>query len=196
MPRPWKHPKAGVYWLRKRVPDDLRHLVGKREEKRSLKTKDAAEAKRCLLQALSELELRWANLREGPRSLSERAAREIAQAVYDWWINTYRENPRSQISWYTTSSERWKLKEGDFAMSSPQLSILGYLCSWAYPFAILINGGLLRAIWHKSAKSVHAPRRPGYRKAKSAGLLLFQMRVTSLVRVGSGTDLLAVPIDW
>ena len=23
MARPWKHPKTGVYWLRKRVPDDL-----------------------------------------------------------------------------------------------------------------------------------------------------------------------------
>ena len=22
--RPWKHPKTGIYWLRKRVPDDLR----------------------------------------------------------------------------------------------------------------------------------------------------------------------------
>jgi hypothetical protein len=36
MSRPWKHPKTGVYWLRKRVPDDLRTAVGKSEEKRSL----------------------------------------------------------------------------------------------------------------------------------------------------------------
>jgi len=36
MSRPWKHPKSGVYWVRKRVPDDLLKLVGKREEKRSL----------------------------------------------------------------------------------------------------------------------------------------------------------------
>jgi len=35
------------------VPDDLRERVGKREEKRSLKTKDAAEAKPSFLQALS-----------------------------------------------------------------------------------------------------------------------------------------------
>jgi hypothetical protein len=39
MSRPWKHPNSGVYWLRKRVPDDLRALIGKREEKRSLGTK-------------------------------------------------------------------------------------------------------------------------------------------------------------
>jgi hypothetical protein len=37
MTRPWKHPKTGGYWLRKRV----------------------SEAKQLLIQALSELEDRW-----------------------------------------------------------------------------------------------------------------------------------------
>jgi hypothetical protein len=46
MSRPWKHPSSGVYWLRKGVPEDLRKLVGKREEKRSLQTRDPVEAKR------------------------------------------------------------------------------------------------------------------------------------------------------
>ena len=45
MSRPWKHPNSGVYWLRKGVPEDLRTLVGKREEKRSLQTRDPIEAK-------------------------------------------------------------------------------------------------------------------------------------------------------
>jgi hypothetical protein len=43
MSRPWKHPKTGIYWLRKGVPDDLREAVGKREEKFSLKTRDPLE---------------------------------------------------------------------------------------------------------------------------------------------------------
>jgi hypothetical protein len=38
MSRPWKHPNSGVGWLRKGVPEDLRVLVGKGEEKRSLQT--------------------------------------------------------------------------------------------------------------------------------------------------------------
>jgi len=38
------------------VPYDLCGRLARREEKRSLKTKDAAEAKRSLLQALSALE--------------------------------------------------------------------------------------------------------------------------------------------
>jgi hypothetical protein len=45
MPSPFKHPKTGVYWLRLRVPADLQAAVGKKEIKRSLKTKDPAAAK-------------------------------------------------------------------------------------------------------------------------------------------------------
>ena len=65
MSRPWKHPNSGVYWLRKGVPEDLRELVGKREEKRSLGTRDPVEAKRRHAEALAEIERRWANLRAG-----------------------------------------------------------------------------------------------------------------------------------
>jgi len=54
MARPWKHPKTGVYWLRKRVPDDLRTIVGLAEYKRTLKTKDPAEAKKVHAAMLAE----------------------------------------------------------------------------------------------------------------------------------------------
>jgi len=40
MARPWKHPKTGIYWLRKRVPDELRARLGKGEEKFTLRTRD------------------------------------------------------------------------------------------------------------------------------------------------------------
>ncbi len=83
MSRPWKHPKTGIYWLRKAVPEDLRSLVGKREEKRSLKTRDPGEAKRRLLEAPTELEVRWANLRAGPKRLTERDAHELAVTIHD-----------------------------------------------------------------------------------------------------------------
>jgi hypothetical protein len=32
MSRPWKHPRSGVYYLRKGVLEELRELVGKLEE--------------------------------------------------------------------------------------------------------------------------------------------------------------------
>jgi len=44
MPRPWKHPKTGIYWFRKEVPAALREKVGKRELKWTLATKNRAAA--------------------------------------------------------------------------------------------------------------------------------------------------------
>jgi hypothetical protein len=61
MSRPCKHPRSGVYYLRKGVPDDLRQLVGKQEEKRSLKTRDPTEAERRHPEALADVEVRWAS---------------------------------------------------------------------------------------------------------------------------------------
>jgi hypothetical protein len=74
MSRPWKHPKTGIYWLRKGVPEGLRDIVGKREEKLSLQTRDPVEAKQRHAEALADIEKRWANLRTGPKSLTEREA--------------------------------------------------------------------------------------------------------------------------
>jgi hypothetical protein len=96
MSRPWKHPKTGIYWLRKRVPDDLQKLVGKREEKQSLGTRDPAEAKRKHLATLTAVEERWANLRAGPRTLTEREAHELAQPQYDEWLALHRDFPSQQ----------------------------------------------------------------------------------------------------
>ena len=101
MARPWKHPKTGIYWLRKRVPDDLIAVLGKREEKRSLKTRDAAEAKRLHAAALSALEAQWANLRTGPRTLTEIEAHALAAPAHDSWLRQHRDNPSEQVFWPT-----------------------------------------------------------------------------------------------
>jgi len=99
MSRPWKHPKTNVYWLRKRVPEALRATIGKREEKRSLGTRDPAEAKRRLVQALSELETKWKNLQAGPQTLSEQEAHKLARPIHEQWIERHRANPSSQTFW-------------------------------------------------------------------------------------------------
>jgi integrase len=82
MARPWKHPTTGIYWLRKRVPDDLRTAIGKREEKLSLKTRDPAEAKRLHAAALVALEDRWGNLRAPVSKLDNSELRRISLATY------------------------------------------------------------------------------------------------------------------
>jgi len=89
MARPWKHPNSGVYWLRKRVPDDLLKLVGKREEKRSLQTRDPAEAKRRHAEALVEIE-----------------AHQMVAAVHDRWLQQHQDNPSQQTSWRTDLADR------------------------------------------------------------------------------------------
>jgi integrase len=106
MSRPWKHPNSGVYWLRKGVPEDLRALVGKREEKRSLQTRDPVEAKRRHAEALAEIEGRWANLRAGPKALTEIEAHQIAAAVHDRWLQQHQDNPSEQTSWRTDLADR------------------------------------------------------------------------------------------
>jgi hypothetical protein len=63
MARPWQHPRTGIFWLRKRVPADLVPIVNRREEKRTLGTRDPAEAKKRHAEALAELERRWEQLR-------------------------------------------------------------------------------------------------------------------------------------
>ncbi len=122
MARPWKHPKTGIYWLRKRVPDALRPILGKREEKASLGTRDAAEAKRLHAQALAELEQRWANLRAPPKPISEREAHELVAPAYDWWINLHRDNPSEQTVWETKFfGELWKHHDGSKYADLPVL---------------------------------------------------------------------------
>jgi hypothetical protein len=71
MSRPWKHPKTGICWFRKRVPGELRALLGKTEEKQSLGTRDPSEAKFKQAEVLVAFEKRCANLKVGPRSLRE-----------------------------------------------------------------------------------------------------------------------------
>lgn len=106
MSRPWKHPRSGVYYLRKGVPDDLRQLVGKREEKRSLETRDPAEAKRRHAEALADVEVRWANLRAGPKALTEREAHRLAMTVHDRWLRQHQENPSQQTVWNVDLADR------------------------------------------------------------------------------------------
>ena len=106
MSRPWKHPQTGIYWLRKGVPEALREAVGKREEKVSLQTRDPVEAKQRHAEALAEVEKRWANLRAGPKSLTEREAHQLAMAAHDNWLAKYRDNPSQQTVWDVELGDR------------------------------------------------------------------------------------------
>lgn len=116
MSRPSRHPKTGIFWVRKRVPSDLVARVGRAIEYFSLQTREPSEAKQRHAEAITRLEARWAGLRRSGRSgapgsasdastvgrsLSEREAGERAEWIYAHWLNLHRENPGQQRFWPT-----------------------------------------------------------------------------------------------
>ena len=101
MARPTKHPKTGVYQFRRVVPADLRALVGRREEKRSLGTKDPEEAKRRFADVWQKVDAKWASLRSGSTTMSEPQAHAAAAHFYDNWLAMHRSQPSWQLLWHT-----------------------------------------------------------------------------------------------
>lgn len=78
MPKPWKHPKAGVYYIRVRVPQALLGKVGYEVHQRTLETENVAEAKGLFAEALAELNERWARLSLEPGRLTRKQCKAIA----------------------------------------------------------------------------------------------------------------------
>ena len=107
--RPYKHPKTGIYWLRRGVPDSLRPVLGKREEKFSLGTRDPEEAKRLHAKAIVDLDARWANLRQGERTLTEREAHDLAGPLFHKWLTLFRDDPGNQLEWYPELYDRFTI---------------------------------------------------------------------------------------
>lgn len=95
MSRPYLN--GSIYWLRKKVPDDLRPLLKKREEKMSLRTRDPAEAKIVFAKALAEIEERWGRLRQGVRSLSHKECVAMAGEIYRRMVAEQEENPSNRL---------------------------------------------------------------------------------------------------
>jgi integrase len=63
--QPFRHPDSGIYYLRRRVPDDLRHIIGKTEIRRSLNTRNHQQAKAAFAIAYAESERLFTNARGG-----------------------------------------------------------------------------------------------------------------------------------
>ncbi|UYW33524.1 DUF6538 domain-containing protein [Methylorubrum extorquens] len=105
MATPWLHPRTRVYYLRRRVPDDLKAALGRGEVRRSLGTRDPKEAKRLFAEALADLEAQWANLRGGARALTERKAHALAMRVGEAFIGQHTDYPSRQSLWRTEIGE-------------------------------------------------------------------------------------------
>lgn len=86
---PWKHPQTGIYYLYKELPPHLREEMGRRQVRRSLKTRDPAEAKRLFVMAHAELEREMAAAEEriAAQRKSDEISPERAKVIVDQFIH-------------------------------------------------------------------------------------------------------------
>lgn len=63
--QPFRHPDSGIYYLRRRVSDDLRQFIGKTEIRRSLNTRNHQQAKAAFATAYAESERLFNDARQG-----------------------------------------------------------------------------------------------------------------------------------
>ncbi len=84
MAQPIKHPITGIYYIRRKVPDDLRAELG-REFKRSLKTRDPAEAKRRHAEQWGHCETTFALARAQALGLNTLTPRDMRVLAGRWY---------------------------------------------------------------------------------------------------------------
>jgi integrase len=84
MAQPIKHPITGIYYMRRKVPDDLRAALG-REFKRSLKTRDPAEAKRRHAEQWGHCETAFALARAQAKGINTLTSRDMRVLAGRWY---------------------------------------------------------------------------------------------------------------
>jgi integrase len=117
MPGPWKHPATGTYYLRERVPADLKRKaagqslelpingsfatvrIGREHVKASLRTKDPKPAKEAFKVASAALGDYWEALRKGPRRLTHRETVALAGEAYAEVVSGNEDDPGSAEKW-------------------------------------------------------------------------------------------------
>ncbi|MGB3336947.1 MAG: DUF6538 domain-containing protein [Devosia sp.] len=108
MATPFLHPKTGVWYFRKAVPEHLQPLVGKKEEKFSLHTKDLTLAKRSFAQAAADVQARWEHLQQRPlvpepvreQSMTLQQIVAIAGEFYHELLQQHRAQPGPAKIWH------------------------------------------------------------------------------------------------
>ncbi|MET4322581.1 DUF6538 domain-containing protein [Bradyrhizobium sp. RT5a] len=103
MPTPITRPTSAFYWLRKKVPKDLRDLVGKTEVWASLGTKDPRQASIKIGALNAEIEAGWAHLRaelrRGPVQAKPAARKPHALTHQDLHALRAEEHARIREHW-------------------------------------------------------------------------------------------------
>ncbi|MBF0375820.1 MAG: site-specific integrase [Alphaproteobacteria bacterium] len=98
-----RHPKSHVYFLRRVVPPALRETVGRREIRRSLRTRDLAEAKRRLVAAAAEVDRMFA---EAERHQAEGAPLSITLEDARNWVEDWLKRELKKIEAHAATRGR------------------------------------------------------------------------------------------
>jgi len=123
---PWKHPQTGIYYLYKELPPHLRAEMGRRQVRRSLKTRDPAEAKRRFVMAHAELEqeMAAAEARVAAQKKSDEISPERARTIIDEFIRTRHSTgrwarwPTLGLVWWLEEAVRYVLRV-DLPLAAP-----------------------------------------------------------------------------
>lgn len=99
MASPTRHPDTGFYYFRRRVPADLVEIVGKKEVKSSLGTKDPEVAKRRFADEWQRVELEWAQLRREPEAVPLKTIIALAGDAYRQLVNAVDDEPGEVSVW-------------------------------------------------------------------------------------------------
>ena len=132
MSRPFKHPITGVYYFRKAVPDDLRAIVGKREVKRSLRTRDPAQAKSKHAVEAAAVDAEWIELRRRNAALSLPAIAELDETTIKrvgeaYHAHLLEEDEEQRLDGFEEAARRTVVLRGEPALSAGTLCKVGFL---------------------------------------------------------------------
>jgi len=99
MPRPYKHPKTGVFYFRQKTPADLRQIFGRAEVGWSLRTKDEAVAKIRNAEACQKQARVWQALRAKPEPIPHKQIMALAGGFYSSLVAIVDDEPGEPSMW-------------------------------------------------------------------------------------------------
>ena len=99
MPHPVKDPKSGIYYIRVRVPADLKAAVGRAEVSKSLRTREPSEAKERFAVEYAAIHRRWTALRATPEPLPLKQIVSLAGRIYHRLMATLEVEPGESSIW-------------------------------------------------------------------------------------------------
>lgn len=119
MATPFKHPRTGVYYLRRAVPKDIQEALGKTEYLKSLGTKDERQAKVLCPAALQECDAEFAKARGRSAAVDVLNDLQIKEAGEAWVAHILGEDEEARLD--GLSEREFKGKQEAFDIVLPAL---------------------------------------------------------------------------